>query len=146
MARSLRGQWQHSIVEVQPTTSEARRIVASLVTCWVASSFLSVADESVSLPAFVIAFAAMICLYWTLFAVGGRETGHSARDYMGWRIPFRGHTPTGREGWTILLKLVNLRWWSSVVKTGWPTTLTTAALCGSLVSLVALSVIGPFVV
>lgn len=94
----------------------------------------------------VVALIAGAILYWTLYTAGGRSTGRTARDYFGWRMPrLRGPdgiAAVGGEGWAILLKLLDPRWWALVVHTtGWPVGITTASLLGSL----GVAVLAPFV-
>jgi len=119
---------------------------------WVGGSVLSLTGETPELwfvPVFVVSFASIAWFYWTLFSIAGRETGRSPWAYFGFRIP-RLHGPDnvfafGREGWSVLLKLLSPGWWAQVIRaTGWPFALTAACLVGSLALVVVAALTGGF--
>ena len=139
-------------MEVLPTQPEARRLVASIVIFWLITGVAVLSDPeatnsgAIGFVLIVVALTAGWVFYRTLFTVGGRSTGRSPGSYLGWRVPrWRGPDSTwsiGQEGWAILLKVVNPRWWGQVVRaTHWPVTATTAVLLGSFgVTLLAMAV------
>jgi len=130
-------------MQLQPTRTEARRIVACLIAFWVAGGIAELGGlyESTSavVPAmFFGGFAALLVFFWTVYSVAGRETGRSAWWYMGFRRPrLRGPDGiwrSGREGWGLTFKLMDPRWHARVVRTtGWNAVLTGGALLGAFV-------------
>ena len=128
-------------VELSPTPPEARRLVASITAFWLIAGLWPLGDDrDLGVLAFALVVAALAAgtvFYWTLYTVGARETGRRAREYMGWYRPrLRGPDSVfkiGQEGWGMLLKSLDPRWWSRVVRTtGWPVRITAAVLLGSL--------------
>lgn len=131
-------------VELVPTELEARRLVASITVFWLAGGLWPVDDAitedyaPIGLAVVLIALAAGTVFYWVLYTVGARETGRSARDYMGFRLPrLRGSDnmfAIGAEAWSILLRSLDPRWWARVIRTtGWPFGLTAVVLLVLLV-------------
>ena len=111
-------------MELQPTKTEARIFLASLVTFWTIGGAISIyfsrmsylavtlsPDEPVPPPSplflvgFLVAFACGIGIFGTLFRVGARELGRPASEFL-----FPTRIRTGLDGWRIMLKSLDPRW------------------------------------
>jgi hypothetical protein len=128
-------------MDLQPTRTEARRIVACLMTFWVVGGVLELGglyDSAIGTAMFLGAFGAGIVLFWTIYSVAGRETGRTVWSFMGFRRPrLRGADSiwkSGAEGWRVTFKLMDPRWYARVVRTtGWNVILTGGALLAAFI-------------
>jgi hypothetical protein len=124
---------------LQPTKSEARRLVAYVFAFW--ASFAAVTQFD-TLPAwatvvFLGGFVAVGMFYVTVFRIAGRELERRLRSFFG---PFGGHNGSfwqrGREDYGVLFRIADPRWWHRTVipETGWPRVLVEVALLGALLA------------
>ena len=115
-------------MELHPRRNEARIIVACLMTFWLVGGGLGIvaamqaprAAESASallLVPFAVVFAAGVLLYWMIFKVGGRELGRRPIEFLvPTRRPNEGFFAAGIDGWRVILKLLDPRWYALLVR------------------------------
>jgi hypothetical protein len=142
-------------MELRPTRTEARLLVACISVFWLigggfalfASTTTQQSDEQpnplIVLP-FALAFGAGIALYVVLFRIAGRETGRSPFEFVFpmRRRPNEGWLAAGLDGWRVILKLVDPRWYALLVRTTeWNRFATGALLLGSFLWVVATGIV-----
>lgn len=131
---------------LEPTRSEARRIVAFVIGFWAlggSSGFLFDPESPVALVLVLPALACGFAFYWAVFSVAGREAGRSAWWYFN-SFPGRDLRLRSREVRAVLLRIINPRWWHRVAQaTGWPAGMVDVALVAALAYAVATLVVTP---
>lgn len=136
-------------VRLEPSRREARLIVVSIQVFWLVFGLgLGViVGNPLLLPVALLGLACGFVFYWIVYRVAAREFGRSTASWL----PFsrndrkRSFAQRGREDWGVTFKIIDPRWWHSVVApaTGWPVVLVDVLMVAGVVSAVAGAILQP---
>jgi hypothetical protein len=128
-------------LELDPSRSEARRIVVGLFIYWFLFGLMLFTRSSVLFFVMPVSLIALLVVLWTAMRIATRESELLSRYYFN---PFLAvkegqYWATVREGWGLQARLMSPRWFTQVArKTGWSVPLT----MGLLVIALAVGLIG----
>lgn len=131
-------------MQLVPSRTEARLLILTVQVFWFSAGvgFALILDTPAFAPVFLVGMISCFAFYFVAYRIAARELGFSTASFL---VPFtrdrhdhRSFWQRGRDGWLVLFKLIDPRWWHSTVarRSGWPVLLVDAVMIVGLVAAV----------
>ena len=137
-------------VRLEPSRREARLIVVSIQVFWLVAGlgFGVIVGNPLLLPVVLLGLGSGLVFFWIVYRVAAKELGRTTGSFW---VPFsrndrkRSFAKSGREDWGVTFKIIDPRWWHSVVApaTGWPVFLVDVLMVTGVVGAVAGAIVQP---